>query len=389
MNALQKITKARAGLVLSSPFFASIALRLRLKEDTEQDGVYTDSVVLGYNPARIDSLTVEEVRTIIVHEVLHIALLHPFRRQQRNYRNWQVACDYAINPMVEKAGHRLPEGAIYNSRFEGLDAETIYAMLDQKSQPSSGKDNESDNHGKEIGDVRDYVPNDSQDKDNKADTPEQGYDESVIQRMQETKIQVSQAAKVAQSQGNMPGFLDRKIKDILNPKLPWQEILARFVTEHSKNDYNWMKPNKRYMYSDIYLPDTDDPKLGFIAVIVDTSGSIRQKQLDVFAAELMSILMSYPSTEIEVIYVDTKVAGTQTINPNELELKAKGGGGTDFRPGYKYIDDNNINPVCVLYFTDGYCFRFPEEEPDYPTLWIITSTREFNPPFGEVVSLNQ
>ena len=122
-------------------------------------------------------------------------------------------------------------------------------------------------------------------------------------------------------------------------------------------------------------------------MIIDTSGSIDQKELDMFAAELRSILTSYPETTIEVIYVDSKVAATQTVDVNNLDLKAKGGGGTDFRPGYKYIEDNDINPVCVLYFTDGYCWSFPEKEPDYPTLWLISSTCKFNPPFGEVIRI--
>ena len=116
-------------------------------------------------------------------------------------------------------------------------------------------------------------------------------------------------------------------------------------------------------------------------MIIDTSGSVDQKELDMFAAELKSILISYPDTEMEVIYVDSKVAGTQTLNISDLELNAKGGGGTDFRPGFDYIEKEDINPVCVLYFTDGYCNSFPEREPYYPTLWIITSLMNFKPPF--------
>jgi predicted metal-dependent peptidase len=45
-------------------------------------------------------------------------------------------------------------------------------------------------------------------------------------------------------------------------------------------------------------------------------------------------------------------------------------------------------PSCVIYFTDGYCDSFPEP-PDYPTLWILTDKANFQPPFGEVIHIEQ
>jgi predicted metal-dependent peptidase len=368
MTTLQKITKARAGLVLTSPFFASIALRLKLQEDHQCETAYTDSVILGYNPKYIDSLTVEEVRSVIIHEVLHIALLHVFRRNGRIKDKWDMACDYAVNPMIKSAGHVLPENALFSYQYAGLDAEHIYGLLPDD-------DNKQQGGCVRIGDVRDYKQNQNK----------QGYESTLSQQLQETKIGLSQAANIAKAEGKMPAELERKIKELMQPKLPWQEILSRFITQHSKNDYNWTKPNNRYLYGDIYLPALNQPSLGSIAVIIDTSGSVDQSELDTFAAELKSILMSYPDTTIDVIYVDSKVAGVQSLDVNNLELQAKGGGGTDFRPGFQYIEKEDINPVCVLYFTDGYCRLFPDREPDYPTLWIITNTRKFEPPFGEVI----
>ena len=369
MNALEKLTKARAGLVISSPFFASIALHLKLKEDIKCETAYTDSVVLGYNPSFIESLTVAEVKTLICHEVLHIAMLHPFRRQDRNHKRWNIACDYAINPILQNSGFTLPEGGLVTSEYSDLEAEKIYDMLPDI------KDMHQDYVM--IGDVRDYREKEAED----------GYQKQLAQQLQDIKVMLTQATLVAKAQGMMPGKLDRMINEILQPKLPWQEILSRFITEYACNDYNWKNPNKRYLYSDIYLPGVNSPTLGTIAVIIDTSGSVNQKELDIFASELKSILSSYPDTTIEVIYVDSKVANVQTLTLHELELQAKGGGGTDFRPGFEYIEKETLNPSCIIYFTDGFCNSFPDE-PDYPTLWAITSSMTFKPPFGEVISIS-
>jgi len=368
-TTIKKITKARAGLVLSSPFFASLALQLKLKKDNNCQTAYTDSVVLGYNPEFIDKLSNAELKAVICHEVLHIAMLHPFRRRSRDPFLWNVAADFAINAIVRDAGFTLPEGALINEKYKGMEAEVIYSQLPKQLQLPS--------NSVMIGDVKDY----EQDKgDANSNTPSQ--------QEQNWKITLTSVAQIAKSQGKLPAGLDRMIQEILQPKLPWREILSRFITENAKNDYTWTVPNKRYLYSGLYLPGLNVPALGTIAVIIDTSGSISQKELDIFASELLSILTIYPGTEIKVIYVDTKVASTETVNIYDFQLHAKGGGGTDFKPGFEYIEEEAIMPSCVIYFTDGWCDSFPSA-PEYPTLWVLTDKVNFKPPFGEVINMEQ
>ncbi len=366
----KKLIKARAGLVLSSPFFASIALHLKLKEDKDYETAYTDSVVLGYNPDFIAKLTNAELKGVICHEVMHVAMLHPFRRNDRDHFKWNVACDFAVNQIVVEAGFSLPAGALLNDKYKGLEAEVIYSMLPQDYQlPQKAV---------LIGDVKDY----QQDK-NDPNSP------APQQQEQNWKITLTQAATVAKAQGKLPTDLDRLIESILQPQLPWKEILARFITENAKNDYTWTKPNKRYLHTGLYLPELNTPTLGTIAVIIDTSGSIDQQELDLFASELQAILTIYPKTEIKVIYVDSKVAHTETIDIYDFQLHARGGGGTDFQPGFDYIEKEQLDPACAIYFTDGWCDSFPEETPDYPTLWVVTDRVKFDPPFGEVIHIRQ
>lgn len=370
MNAIEKkLIKARAGLVLSSPFFAALALHLQLKEDKSCSTAYTNSVILGYNPKFIDKLSNGEIKGVICHEVMHIAMLHPFRRQDRDQLKWNVACDLAINPIVKEADFSLPEGALLDVNYQDLEAEVIYSMLPHDYQlPQAAT---------LVGNVRDYTP----------DRNEPGA-ASPQQQEQNWKLAITQAAAIAKAQGKLPGGLQRLIEKVLQPQLCWQEILARFITENAKNDYTWTKPNKRYLHANLYLPELNTPTLGTLAVIIDTSGSIYQKELDRFAAELQAILTSYPQTEIKVIYVDSKVAGVEDLDIYDLQLHAKGGGGTDFRPGFEYIEKQQLEPACVIYFTDGWCDTFPAQ-PDYSTLWVLTDKANFQPPFGERIYLQQ
>jgi len=156
MNTKDRIIKARTNLVLTSPFFASIALQLKLKEDKTHPTAYTDSVVLGYNPDFIIKLTEVELTAVICHEVLHIAMLHPFRRDGRLFKRWNIACDYAINPIVNRSGYILPQGALFNPEYDNLEAEAIYSILPEKENQKDKNQQGTDENKNMIGDVRDY-----------------------------------------------------------------------------------------------------------------------------------------------------------------------------------------------------------------------------------------
>ncbi len=369
----KKMVKARAGLILSSPFFASIALHLKLKEDNTPYNLYgtayTDSVVLGYNSGYIRGLKQAQVVGLICHEVLHISMMHPFRRQSREIEKWNVACDYAINSIVTKSGFDLPPGGCIDEKYKGMSAEEIYRILPNPPQKDGNI---------LFGNIKDYVSSKSEDcKD---------YSRSISQQEKEWKITVVRAVIAAKNCGRMPAGLERIIGEVLEPKLPWREILSRFVTENSRNDYTWKQPNARYLYAGLYLPGLNIPTLGTICVIIDTSGSISQHELDLFASELHAMLTNYPGTEVIAIYVDARVANVETISLEDFHFSAKGGGGTDFKPGFEYIREEGIIPTCVFYFTDGLCNSYPDP-PDYPTMWVQSGGATLDPPFGEIISI--
>jgi predicted metal-dependent peptidase len=145
-------------------------------------------------------------------------------------------------------------------------------------------------------------------------------------------------------------------------------------------------PNRRFLSQGLYLPELRNPELGLIALLVDTSGSITQQDLNAIASEVGGILTAY-KTELLVVYVDAAVQGHTLFSSEDAEIKLelKGGGGTDFRPGYAFIDEHGHQPTAAVYLTDGYCRAFPNE-PEFPTLWALTQKNSyFEPPFGEVI----
>lgn len=377
--AEKKMAKARTGLVLDAPFFGSIALRMQVKEDPSCETMWVDGKHLGYNPEFVDGLTLGQTKGVLAHEVMHIAASHHLREGTRNHARWNMAGDYAINDNLTEAGFELPPGALQG---QGLDksAEAIYPTIPEPEPGDGGGGGGSGNDPGGCGEVRPYPG-----KDGKSATA------AEIQAAEaDVKVMVSQAATAAKACGKLPGGLERFVGDLLEAHVPWKEVLWRFVTQAAKNDYTWTRPNRRYVASGLYLPSLYNEELGDIVCTVDTSGSISDTELSQYAAEL-SAIVEFTRAHLHVFYVDTQVQEVEEFGPEDLPLvlKAKGGGGTDFRPAFAEVDKLGIEPVCMVYLTDGECWSFPDPAPSYPVLWGLQGGyRDFDPPFGEVVKLD-
>ena len=400
MTAKEKITKARASLILTSPFFASLALKMKLVEDPACDTMWVDGTSMGYNPTFIEPLPLEQVKGLICHEVMHVACHHNTRRGERDFKHWNIACDYAIDPIVKNAGFAQPWESIH-PKYHHWEAEKIFKDLFQSSKNKNGEGGKEGagqgingqdhkNNSAQTGHDKPYPCGFGEVRDHPGKNGGKASAAEKRQAEQEQKIAVKQAAQVARSQGALPQSLDRLINEMTEPKIPWRQVLARFLTEQARNDYSWNMPNRRFIHQGLYLPELKNPELGQIALLVDTSGSISQKELNQFASEIQGILAAY-KTDLIVIYVDAAVQGYDLISSadTEINLEPKGGGGTDYRPGYDWLQKQGDIPTAAIYLTDGYCNSFPEE-PNFPTLWVLTQgSVYFKPPFGEILVIDR
>lgn len=350
------MTKAKVSMIVDHPFYATLALSMEFIEDRNILTACTNGKWIKYNPDYIGKLKKEEVIGVIVHEVMHVANLHHLRLGNRNHKKFNIAADYSMNDLILKSGIKLPPDTLFSHKFNNMSSEQIYDLLPD------------DIDAKSIGDVE---PGEEQDK-----TEEE-----------RVKLLIAKAATVARQQGKLPANLDRFVSNTIKPKVNWREVLVRFLTERSISDYTWKKPNRRYLPT--YLPSLDSVDvLGKIVLVVDTSASIDDKMLQMFAGEIADI-MNYISMDLLVLYVDTVVSATQTFESgDDVKLRAQGGGGTDYRPAWEYMRTNDIDPTCTIYFTDGYCDSFPSE-PAHPVLWVIYDNLNFKAPFGEIIEITK
>jgi predicted metal-dependent peptidase len=360
--AAQRILHGKIELIQKHPFYASLVLQMEFVETARFPTAATDGKTIFYNPDFIGELTTREVAGLLAHEVMHIALQHHTRRYNREPRRWNYACDYAINPMLLEAGMHLPEGGLLEPEFFGLSAEQIYALL---PPPPPGAP-------VGFGEVLD----------------EPGGEPNRDTAEAEARAQVAQALLDTRMRGSVPESLERLVEQLLQPRVDWRAVLARFVCERCQSDYSWLKPNVRFLYRGIYLPALDSTETGKIILIADTSGSISDDLINQFAGEVSGIAETF-HIPLKVIYVDAKVCSVQDIEPgDDIDLQPKGGGGTDFRPGFELIEKDDLQPRAVVYLTDGDCTSYPPEPP-YPVLWVQFGHCRFEPPFGEKIQIVQ
>ncbi len=393
--AWDRVVKARTQLVLDEPFFGLLSLRLKLCEDVGCRDMWTDSVMLGFNPAYVQTLADVELRGLIAHVVMHIAAGHPWRQGGRDAKPWNDAADLAVNHVLLEAGFRLPEGFLLDAEHKGKPAELIYPLLvaqpPEPPQPPQEEAADEGGEGAEGGSSSDPGPQDESNEEsagNEGSAP--GSVRPAPRESEEAEWKMAIGA-AAQQQGTLPAGLQRLVDIGLKARVDWKEALRHLIqTSVYSPDFTWSRPNRRWLCQGLYLPGMEGKNIACMVIARDTSASIDDAYLEVFNAEISDILSTHNPDKTYVIDCDAAVAQVIEIEPGDLPdtLPAQGGGGTRFAPVFEWIAEQGVEPSCVVYLTDleG---SFPSEEPGYPVIWAVPEGhyRPKQPPFGELLGV--
>lgn len=354
IDVKNQLTRARTQLILDHPFFGQLALRLPLVERPEIPTAAVDGKHIYYNPDFMASHNGGETKTILAHEVMHCVFDHIGRRNDRNPRKWNQAGDYVINLALVDAGFEPVKGWLYNKAYIGMSADEVYSLL-----PDDGDD--------PLDECMDGDPSDT-------DTTATDW-----------KIATIQAANQARAEGKLSQSLARFVEELTAAKIDWKAMLRRFITETAKDDYSWMRPNRRFLSQGIFLPNLYSETMGEIVVVIDTSGSIDQDTLNAFGGEIKAIVQGARPAKTHVIYCDAAVNHVDEFGPNDdLAFAMHGGGGTDFRPPFSYVEEKAIKPVCLVYLTD--LWGPYGDAPEYPVMWVCTTDKVCS--WGETVPID-
>ena len=359
---------------------------------------YTDGVNKRYGRKFMESLKDEaEVRGLIMHENLHVALKHIPRNKdlwKENSKLANASADYVVNDIIEsmtdKAHIKLPKGALYHPQFHNWSVREVYTFLKKHAKGGGGGGGTGLDGDSGSGGGEGEFPTDSLDEhdwEGQELSPDKAkqLEERIDKSLREGGIMA----------GRMGAKLPRSISDLLEPKVDWRDVLRDFVSSATKgkDEFTWRKFNKRMLANDMYLPSLENESIGEIVVAIDTSGSIGQEQLNEFASELSAICETCSPEMVRVLWWDTSVHGEQIFKTDYANiasmLKPEGFGGTHVSCVNKYVIEKNIKAECVLVFTDGYVEDPVEWQITAPTLWMVTENKSFVPPTGKLVLVNK
>jgi len=182
--------------------------------------------------------------------------------------------------------------------------------------------------------------------------------------------------------GTIPSEVERMIDKLINPRLPWETILSRFLTDNVKDDYTWARPNKRFL-PDFYLPTQYSEALAKITIAIDTSGSVSKEMLTKMLTEIQYIRETLKPKALTIIDCDSQIHNVWEVTDdmNILDLKFTGGGGTSCVPVMDYCKKNPT--TALVYFTDLYMTPWTQQT-DYPLLWIVYNNPRAKAPVGEI-----
>lgn len=384
-KAHDAIIRARTNLLVSNGFFGFLAMQLRLVEDYSIPTAAVDGVSLYYNPIFVNQLDERQCEFLLCHEVMHCCLKHFSRRQDRQPKPWNSACDYVINLDLKDSGFTLIHDVMISGKnfkccvdekYRGMTTEEVYESFTKVEVNffTFGGESEWD-----IGSVR--------------DAPNGQTGEEQTKHIWDKAVRSAIAVSKANGIGNIPGILRHLIAELDRPKVSWKDLTWNFIDQSMSKEPSWARISRRSTSIGTLLPGVVSDRLNHLVFAVDDSGSINDKMFKEMLSEVAGSLDQGTADQLTVIYADTRAHDVfhyvmgDIVKPEPLK---GGGGGTAFSDTFKYISENIPDASCIIYLTDLEVNDFGEN-PGIPTLWAVF-THESNfanvagkVPFGQAI----
>ncbi|QKT04023.1 hypothetical protein HUS23_09445 [Ectothiorhodospiraceae bacterium 2226] len=375
-----KLGAARTRLILERPFLGALVLRLPLVAAPWCKSAGTDARRIFYKPEYIAALDARQAQFVLAQQALHCGLAHFARRGHRIKQRWDLACEYAVNMLLLEEGLEPPPGALVEQSFAGMSAEEIYPYVlhledEEPMDDHLAEGSESESEGQQPegeGEVPRPPPLSAQER------------EALEAQWRQRLTSAAQQAALA---GKLHGSLAELAGSVLQPRVPWRALLARFVSATARDDYSYSRPSNRRGGEAIF-PSLRSPQIDMV-VAVDSSGSIDDALLREFLGEVEAI-KGQMRARVTLLLCDAALAPhgpwhVEPWEPLQTPPLVPRGGGTRFTPVFEWVERQDLRPELLIYFTDA-LGEFPAAAPDYPVVWLVKGKAAV--PWGQRVQLN-
>lgn len=382
-----RLMQARCRLMMREPWYGHVAMSMvwiPSEMSWREEGARTMGVriVNGgeiqclYYSKFVDSLTIKELYAVIQHEIEHIVRAHCIRASDREPQVWNIACDFCVN------GPRTAPRIGYEDPSTG---ELIIPFKDKlcwipQSWPKDGTAEQFYDmlikHGNTGGSFAGQILDDH--------SVWSQSDVSQDEARQIVKDVVDQATQ--KCQGHSPGHLAEAINSLSKPVVRWRELLRHYLGKHVGSQRStYSRRNRRHDW--FGMPGISHHAAARVNVIVDTSGSIGQRELEQFFAEIDAISARAKTT---ILQWDHAFQGFGQYRRGDWKkFSVKGRGGTDMAAPVQWLIDNKLIADVQVMLTDGYCNYLNDSRVNFPFITVITTPEgtTSGPDYGHVVRM--
>lgn len=369
MKIEEQLVKSRVKMLKESPFFGTLLLNTKYRITEDISTAATDGDLLLLNEEFMLSQSPEHFRSILLHEVLHMALEHIDRMKdvfESDPMTANIAADIVVNGIIQDNRFPLPSEAVTDDELKHLSVREIYSILRERQKKDP--DHLKNKYGTDEQSLNRCLQPGQGSKSGQQKSPQ-----SVKEGKTNWKDVLNKAVTIAKSKkaGPVGAGLGRIFKEFLEPTINWKDILYKYITA-ARTDFEGF--DRRMIHNGLYLDDLGGGKIK-VALFMDTSGSVDEELLSEFFAEVKFAINALPNTEGEMWYFDTELYPEGDIREID-KPQIKGGGGTDFAPAMKKLqqihEEDSSSQVLGIIFTDGYASMRNWNEPDCSLLWCIS-----------------
>jgi predicted metal-dependent peptidase len=364
-------------LLIEQPFYGYVASSISFVESDNIETIKMASIpnqIITYNPVWFNRMSTQHQIGVVLHELLHVILLHQYRRNNREIILWSVACDMAVNELL--SDHYIPEDAITTQRMSVKLKNTI------ERQKNAEYYYEIINDGDEFASLLTMEGDNILISDSKMQFKVQKLSQDNVSSMEVSafKSNLAQTFSDAKTEGVIPSSLEEGLNEVvIDIRIDWRVMLKRFLTGRGKMIIrkSYKRQSRRYEQ----LPGTKR-SVGVNALIaIDESGSVSDVLVKQFYHELTEI-NKITGTSMLVTKFDTQCTEPVSLSTFVSDSRREKRGGTDFRPVFKLADELKI-PLVII-FTDG-----DGEAPtavNQNTLWVLTKNAKKPASYGYMIN---
>lgn len=351
---------ARGWFVSSFPLLGGLAAQFEIVADADLARARDISIAavsaaageIYVNP--LISMSEQEWRFVLAHEMLHAALRHGDRAGGRDPYLWNIAADFVINGwLVEMGVGVMPDGLLYDPALAGLSAESVYDTITTDLRRLRKL---ATLRGRGLSDILgEPLPHPST---RGAVDLDEYYRRALVTGF---------AYHERDGRGLLPAGLVEEIRALDHPPVPWDARLARWFEEFVRMPEprrSYARPSRRQAATpDIprpgrLLPEEAVARCTF-GVVIDTSGSMDSKLLGKALGAIASYATARDVPRARVVFCDAAAydAGYLDVDDIAGRVRVRGRGGTELQPGITLLERADDFPVDapILVITDAEC----------------------------------